>query len=76
MNDKQVNRDNKAIINKKICSEVRVTALRPCLTPWRISLSIIGSSTKGPYNKELQPLRIHNSPTQSSTPEVAQNQLR
>jgi len=31
MNDKQVNRDNKAITNKKIYSEVRATALRPRL---------------------------------------------
>ena len=31
MNDKQVNKDNKAIANKKIYSEVRATALRPCL---------------------------------------------
>ena len=29
MNDKKVNRDNKAIANKKICSEVRAIALRP-----------------------------------------------
>ena len=31
MNNKQVNRDNKVIANKKICSEVRATALRPRL---------------------------------------------
>ena len=31
MNDKQVNRDNKLIANKKVCSEVRATALRPRL---------------------------------------------
>ena len=29
MNDKQVNSDNEAIVNKKTCSEVRVTALHP-----------------------------------------------
>jgi len=31
MNDKQVNRDNETIANKKIYFEVRATALRPCL---------------------------------------------
>jgi len=31
MNDKEVNRDNKAITKKKSCSEVWATALRPCL---------------------------------------------
>ena len=31
MNEKQINRDNKAIANRVICFEVRATALRPRL---------------------------------------------
>ena len=76
MNDKEVNRDNKVIANKKICSEVREPLYIPAFTTLRISLSTIGSSIKGPYNKELQPLKVHNSPIQSSTLEAVQSQLR
>ena len=71
MNDKQVNRDNKAITNKKICSKVQATALRPRLHHREGFHYPLLDSPQGAYNKELQSLGVHNSPTQSSTPEAA-----
>jgi len=71
------NRDNKAITNKKDLFQGSSHCYTSQPLPlWRISLSTNESSSKGPYNKELQPLGIHNSPTQSSTEKVVQSQLR
>ena len=72
MNKKQIIRDKKAIANKKICFEVRATAIRPRLHHREgFPQSTIGSSTKGPYTKELQPLEVHNFLRHFSNPETA-----
>ena len=48
--------------NKRICFEVRATALRPCLHTEEFQLSTTGSSTQGP------PLRNYNSTPEYTTP--------
>jgi len=52
---KEIEIKRQAIGNtKNLCWGLRHRSMSPPLPPWRISLSTIGSSIKGPYNKELQ----------------------